>query len=572
MSITAKPRMPHSSPRPPRPSDHSVPNPRSIILRQRTLLLSLASCLVLWAAFPPIGWWPLAWLAPLGWCYLIADDELSGNHPYRIIYLTGWLHWLLVVHWVRLPHWSAYFGWLALSGALAVYLPGFVWISRQLVQRGKWPLCLACAVSWCGLEWLRGYVLTGFSMALLGHTQVAWPTMIQVADLGGGYGVSFLIIFVAASLATLLRALRSRPSVVRQALGPVLASLIMLAAAYGYGRRQLVHFQQPVTSSSPIKVALIQGCRDTTFSAADDPRVTLAEYRELTRDIIQQHADIDLVVWPESMHTSPWLEVHEPWEVPAEFAEQPAEYGEQLLYAAELSHYEASWFGRQFGKPALFGCATLEIGDEPLRHFNSVLWTDKTGGLAGRYDKMHPVMFGEYVPLGNIFPWLYHLTPMGNGLTPGHRPLAVVVNDVILSPCICFENTVPRLLRRQLQMLRAAGTDPHVLVTATNDGWFWGSSQLDMHLACAIFRAVELRRPMLIAANTGFSAWIDSAGEVRQRGPRHETGSIVATVAAGPLTQSWYYRWGDGWAGVGLVICGLACVFGSSGSLVSGGK
>ncbi len=101
----------------------------------RVFLLGMASALALWAAFPPLGWWPLAWIAPVGWCLLVAMERLDAARPYRLLYGIGLLHCLLVIHWIRLPHWSAYFGWLALSGYLAVYTPLFIGL------RGSW--CIA---------------------------------------------------------------------------------------------------------------------------------------------------------------------------------------------------------------------------------------------------------------------------------------------------------------------------------------------------------------------------------------------------------------------------------------------
>ena len=125
-----------------------------------------------------------------------------------------------------------------------------------------------------------------------------------------------------------------------------------------------------------------------------------------------------------------------------------------------------------------------------------------------------------------------------------------------MCPNICYENTVPHLIRRQVRELAAAGTDPDALVTITNDGWFWGSSQLDFHLACGIMRSVELRRPQFIAANTGFSAWIDAHGRVVEQGPRRETGIIYAEAKPRVGPDSLYQRWGDifGW------LCTAVCV------------
>jgi apolipoprotein N-acyltransferase len=140
------------------------------------------------------------------------------------------------------------------------------------------------------------------------------------------------------------------------------------------------------------------------------------------------------------------------------------------------------------------------------RQYNAALWIDPAGQIASRYDKMHLVMFGEYVPFVRYWPWLANRTPIGVGVTPGDRPTMFSVNGYRLSPSICFECTVPHLIRRQCrQLAQESGHFPDVLASITDDGWFWGSSILDLHLACAVFRAIEMRRPFVIAANTGIS-------------------------------------------------------------------
>ena len=150
---------------------------------------------------------------------------------------------------------------------------------------------------------------------------------------------------------------------------------------------------------------------------------------------------------------------------------------------------------------------------------------DPRGEITARYFKMHPVMFGEYVPLGEIIPAIYRLFPLPNGLTAGTQPAAVDVKGMIVSPSICFENTIPHLIRGHVAELARRGMSPDVLVNLTNDGWFWGSSILDLQLDCAVLRAVELRRPFLVAANTGFSAWINGNGRIMALGPRRAIGN-----------------------------------------------
>ena len=182
--------------------------------------------------------------------------------------------------------------------------------------------------------------------------------------------------------------------------------------------------------------------------------------------------------------------------------------------------------------------------------------------MTGRYYKMHRVMFGEYLPWGGQFPWLYRLTPMTQGLDPGQRPECFQVAGWKLSPSICFESTVPHLIRRQLEALGQSETPPDVLVNVTNDGWFWGSSILDLQLACAVCRAIENRLPVLVAANTGISAVIDSGGRILDRGPRRGEAMLYAEVRADDR-RSWY-RWiGDVPAGLCALFCLAAAVFGS---------
>jgi apolipoprotein N-acyltransferase len=152
---------------------------------------------------------------------------------------------------------------------------------------------------------------------------------------------------------------------------------------------------------------------------------------------------------------------------------------------------------------------------------------------------MHPVMFGEYVPFGDRFPVLYRLTPLPGGLTPGTAPVVVEVNDFGLAPTICYETALPGAVRSLVRRLTAAGRRPDVLVNLTNDGWFWGSSELDMHLAAGIFRAVEVRTPLVIAANTGFSAAIDGSGRLLARGPRRAAAPLRVAVRPDGRWSPW---------------------------------
>jgi apolipoprotein N-acyltransferase len=188
-------------------------------------------------------------------------------------------------------------------------------------------------------------------------------------------------------------------------------------------------------------------------------------------------------------------------------------------------------------------------------NYNSALLADPAGNVVGRYYKQHAVMFGEYIPLGDKLPWIYALTPMPRGMSVGDGPTALQVAGLTMSPSICFESVVPHLIRSQVIDLAKAGTPADVLVNVTNDGWFWGSSILDLHFRCSVFRAIENRKPVIVAANTGFSTWIDGSGRIRAVGPRRATAVLTAEVRPDGRTSP-YHTLGD-WP---AALCGIFCL------------
>ncbi len=141
-------------------------------------------------------------------------------------------------------------------------------------------------------------------------------------------------------------------------------------------------------------------------------------------------------------------------------------------------------------------------------------------------------MFGEYIPLGPMLKWLGDMFGL-SGATPGDEAKCFEVNGARLAPNICFESVMSRFVSGQVRALAKRGQSPDVLVNLTNDAWFRGSSILDHHLSCSILCAVENRRPMLVAANSGISAEIDGSGRVLQKTDRF----AVAGIWARPLAD-----------------------------------
>lgn len=510
--------------------------------------MALAGQILFWAALPPLELAPLAWLAAVPWVLLIRRDTLAGRRPYLVLWFSSFIFHLAAFYWVTLPHWATTFGWLALSFYLALYFPLFIGLSRVAVHRLRVAPLVAAPVVWVGLELARAHLLTGFGMGSLSHTQYRWPLLVQISDLFGAYGVSFLIVLVGAALAQMLPSDSARRS-----WWPAVPLVAALGCVLVYGSWRT---SQHSTHEGP-KVALIQGSIDIEMK--HDPQQgqqIFDEYFGLSRKAVQEHADLDLIVWPETMFRYPWFTFDKDFVPPADAGWTPGELEAR-------SHQAVEQTVMPLGVAMLLGIDAAHESSAGAERFNSALFFDRAGRLLGQYAKSHLVPFGEYVPFADTFPWLYQLTPLPGGINRGAGPESVRVGQASYAPSICYENTIPHFIRGQVVQLRAEDREPDILVNLTNDGWFWGSSELDMHLACAVFRAIECRKPSLIAANTGFSAWIDSNGRIRAQGRRRLTDVIVATPEI-DQRRSPYLDYGDAPAGlcllatVALAIVGLS--------------
>jgi len=521
--------------------------------RQSTFICALIGAVLLWAALAPVDFWPLAWIAPVWWVLLVRRGQLPGRRPYVALWLVGFLFWLAALHWLRLPHWAASFGWVAVAFYLGFYLPVFVGLSRVAVQWLRIPVIVAAPVVWTGLELARGHLLTGFTMASLGHTQYRWLELIQLSDLAGAYGVGFVVMFAAACLARSVPCEQAKP-----AYWPLAPLAIVLIAAICYGRMRLCH--DPPEPEA--RIALIQGSIDIELKSDPSKRRLIHQhYRDLSEKAVRQYGELDAIIWPETMFRETLVICDANPALPEGWEHTEEEFRWALRQAARRSHSEMARMAAEFAAPLVLGVDTQYYGAGGVKRFNSAAFVGRSGRLLGRYDKMHRVLFGEYVPFAEYAPWLQRLTPLPFSLNAGKEPVAFELGSLRFAPNICYESVLPHLIRRQVTTLARAGREPHVLVNLTNDGWFWGSSELDMHLVCGVFRAVECRKPFLIAANTGFSAWIDSDGRIRARGPRRAPDTLLAEVGR-DRRGSWYLAHGDWAAGCCLAMCVLFAAVG----------
>ena len=537
---------------------------------RRFRLLAFGGALTMFLVQPPADLWMLGWLAPLPWLAIVHQPRLAGRRPWLVLWAAGFAHWLAAIHWLRLPHPATSIGWVVLSAYLAAYVPLFIWLARGLVHGHGWPLVLAAPLAWMACEQLRSWVLGGFTFAALGHTQWRWTTLIQAADAVGAVGIGGIVMAGCAGLAALARSRieTRRAGVLR---GEALAAAGIVVATLGYGGWRLA--TEPAPSGSPLDVLLVQGSIDTELKHDPDAAGDVARhYDDLTMAGLEQSdSKPDLVVWPETMWRWGLVEID-----PAErldeavvermlgpaAADADAKQGEERQARARdalaRERLDAlAVYARRYGTHWLVGLDKQVITPRAsggVEYFNCGLFLDAAGRPLACYDKMHPVMFGEYVPLADRFPFLYRLTPLPAGLTAGREPVAVEIAARLVAPTICYETALPMAVRGLVRTLTAAGRRPDVIVNLTNDGWFWGSSELDMHLTAAIFRAVEVRTPIVIAANTGFSAAIDGSGRLLERGPRRATATLRARVQPDGRRSPWLALGAvAGWGAVAVV-------------------
>lgn len=503
----------------------------------------------------------MAWLAPAPLTWLVLAPRLPGRRPYWQLYWGGFLYWLATFYFIPIPHPALWLAWIVLGLYLAIYIPMLIGFSRVLVGGWQLPALLFVPIVWTGLEWVRGHFATGHSFACLSHSHYLYPILIQTADIFGAYTVTFAIVmcsvgagFASWKLGRILLGESSGAWTIKKShvVFNVIGSLLMLAAVLLYGQARL---DEPIQfkGEAVANIGLIQTSHDVIFGrhTAEQDKLQADNKRRLTQQARQQWDDLDLIVWPESGF------------VP--FTDLISDHDERATVEAIANVRTQVWsdmtgFPSRFSKPVamLVGGQTMDPARD--ENFNSALLISAEGSVTQRYFKNHLVMFGEYIPLTNQFPFLEEFSPM-KSLTFGTKFENVSVNEVNLAPNICFESTVPHLVRRQLNQLASAGVEPDAMVNLTNDGWFFGTSCLDLHLACNVMRAVEMRKPHLIASNTGISANIDSCGRLLEAGPKRAEAVIRAQIK--PIKRASFYRQHGELIPMGFAcVCGVAALVG----------
>lgn len=497
---------------------------------------SAVSMLVLWLSFTPVDAAPAAWLAFVPLCLLLRVSLLP-KFSYRAVAVVGFVWGLATLQWMRLGHPSMYGALVALAFYMSLYFPAFLALSRGMI-RVNCPMWLAVPVVWTALEFVRAHLMTGFSWYYLGHTQYRWTSLVQIADITGTWGISFLIALAAAALAECLPAsvmlrlglAKSEDEVhtlsLRRKWIAVGTAVLLIGLSCVYGFFRATPVDQP--ADGPV-VAVVQGnyAPEVKADSGSWGRIWM-DHEMLSRTAAGLRPD--LIVWPETMYPER--------DVIIEDGVDDSDLVTKLTMPGNVSNSDAAqriiayWRSRkareriekladETGTALMIGLLTEVHQKNDQQIYNSAAFLRPLTGYAGRYDKRHRVPFGEYVPLQEVLPVLARLTPYsaGFGISAGQGYSVFEQNGVRYAPVICFEDTVPHLVRDAALTKDKSGETADVLINLTNDAWFRGSSALDQHLITSTFRCIETRRPLVRAVNGGISAYIDSTGRIRQ--PEH---------------------------------------------------
>ncbi|TWU54858.1 Apolipoprotein N-acyltransferase [Rubripirellula tenax] len=513
---------------------------------KRIAQIAMISAVMLWVTGPPLGWWPVAFVAVIPWLFLIATDTPLDRRGYLAIWLTSTVYWLVTLQGLRHAHPAMYLCWILLAAYLAVYHVAFVGICRRAVAR-RIPLYVAAPIVWVATELIRNYFLTGISAAMLGHALVGVPMMIQIADLFGSYGIGMVL--MCCNVATFLQFRRYRGNADRRSMliATSIASLALIATCgYGYWR-----LSQPL--GEPLAtIALLQRDEEVVYEQSGERQEEI--FRNYARQAIEAVGEsdkpIDLVVWPESMFTgsATWMTAPPNAPVPKEASMTPAEFQagivehQQYFNQRSRSIQQMMIAAKPGRKPPEFlaGCGVIRY-DDPIELYSGVVHVGADGDLADWYGKTHLVLVGENIPWISQLPvigsWIPHLN-VGEGGKRMH------IAGIDVSPNICIETAVERVTVNQMRALSRTGAVPDVVVTVTNDGWFDDSSIIEHHLRCAQMVAVGIRRPIVSAANNGPTAQINSNGNVVARLATGVNETLIATPRA-DARDTVYVKIGD---------------------------
>ncbi|MBA7689027.1 Apolipoprotein N-acyltransferase [subsurface metagenome] len=495
------------------------------------MFLAILSGILLILIFPRSNLEFLAWIAlvPL---FLAIKDERPKS-AFGLGLLAGLVSFLGILYWIKIL--APLIGLLILAFYLALYIAFFCFLLTFINRKLKsdiWYL-ISAPILWVSLEYLRSTFLSGFPWALLGHSQYLNTPLIQISEFTGVYGISFLIVLVNITIAhtiSIVRLPRSspkamvcgRPSPVVRKILPIAIVTIILGACFIHGGLVL-RTSHLVPRNAELKVGIVQGNVDLEekWSGILHEKI-LDTHIRLTEKVVKEEPE--LIVWSETATAS-------------------------CLKHAKGDLARLSDLAKRLKTHLLIGSLDLAPEDN---YYNSAFLISPQGNITGQYNKVHLVPFGEVIPLRRQIPFLARLVERmgGGGFRAGEELTIFDMDGKRFGVLICYEGIFDNLARKFVKK----GAD--FIINITNDAWYERTSAPYQHFSFSIFRAIENRIPIVRAANTGVSGFIDSYGRTRKDLDIFIEGTLVDKINL-KKQNTFYTRFGNLFAYLCLGLSGL---------------
>ncbi|NOY68501.1 MAG: apolipoprotein N-acyltransferase [Deltaproteobacteria bacterium] len=484
-----------------------------------------AAGLALTCSFPGVGLDACAWFALMFLFFALRDA--GCKRAFLLGVTAGMVHYLTLLYWI-VPTLHKY-GPLSLAASiaalflLAFYLSLYMALFSVVIVRWlRTPafLPVMAPAAWVCLEFFRTHFFSGFPWGLLGYSQFRHLALIQMADIFGVWGISFLLIMANSVFFLVISHLSGRQwqgmRIGRKTLFCWISVLgIVIVSVLVYGSHEIKRTDRIAESSSKIRVAVVQGNigQAIKWDHAYE-KITTEKYITLSDRVSRNRPE--LVVWPETA-------------VPFYF------FYDTILTNRILETV------RRAGCFFLVGAPTYTYGrdNRQVKIFNSALLIDPKGQVSGEYNKVHLVPFGEYVPLRKWLPFVGKIVSQLEDFSPGKAETILRMGNTGIATQICYEIIFPGLCASMVRV----GAD--IIVNITNDAWFGQTSAPMQHFSMAVFRAVENRRAVVRGANTGISGFIGPSGRILETSGLFKTDVLFREVPVMLGHRTFYTMHGD---------------------------
>lgn len=492
------------------------------------MLLPVLTGIILAVSFPRASQGYLAWVAFIPLIAFVFKTRtiaraFVGGFIAEAIALFILMIWIpdVLIRYGGLPAALAWIAFGLMVAMLACYPAAACALTKHLAKRGGDFCFLLFPAVWIVLEFAQSFSpFGGLPWLLAGYSQSDYLSLIQIADIVGVYGISFVILWAGTAIVWLALHKRNK----RIACVPAITAVLLIAACFIYGRISLHRWEN---AGGNFRAAVLQG--NISF---DDPEPVLADkfqhgYVKMADRL--KPGGTDLLILPESPS-------------PVSFQYDPT----YRLVLEELA--------QRYSLGLIFNNIRSAETEDGAQYFNSAYFLDGKGVQTGIYDKIHLVPFGEYIPLKKLFFFAETITKDAGSFYPGKDYKVIKIGDRPANAIICFEAVFPDLVRRFVRQ------GSQLIINLTNDGWYGDSAAPYQHFAIARLRAVENRRFLIRAANSGISGIIGPGGNVQS-----STGLLQEAIGEGHFAfleeKTIYTRYGNVFVFLCAIISCAAWIF-----------